>query len=91
MASSSRVPAPYSPRPTPPLPASLPVFLTRELRDIQETLAGVLALLPQDAVMAPDNPVSGMIRRAVAPWRPVIGQTADRWVSYQAGAWAYLV
>ena len=91
MAANNRnEPTPYHPRPLPPRPESLPVFVTRELRDLEATLTSVLALLPRNASAAPSDPVPGMIRRAVAPWRPVAGQTKDRWVSFDGNAWTYL-
>lgn len=91
MASTARAyPTPYIASPPPLDPSGLNVYLQKELAALQRTIAGVVVMLPQDAIAAPAKPQDGMIRRSMAPWRPVAGQTADRWVIYLAGAWGYL-
>lgn len=74
----------------PPDPANLPTYLARELRSLERVIDGLLDFLPRDANAAPRNPLVGMIRRAVAPWRPVAGQSSDRWVQYDGTQWTYL-
>jgi hypothetical protein len=90
MAAGTPYPKPYQTRSPPSLPDPTNSYLTLELRSIQETLRGVLDMMPQDAIAAPAAPREGMMRLAKSPWRPVAGQTADKWVTYVNGAWAYL-
>jgi hypothetical protein len=84
-------PLPYAPRSAPIIPGGEAQYLQQELREIQDTLNGVLDMLPQEASAPPARPRPGMIRRAVAPWRPV-GGTADVWVSWHpaTASWALL-
>lgn len=84
---STPFPTPYSPSPSPNLPGGDNKWLTKEFRNIQTTLAGVLTLLPQAAVAPPASPLAGMIRHSEAPWRPLVGQTTDQWVQYLGGSW----
>ncbi len=86
---STVYPVPYSPRVAPTLPGGEMPYLRQELIAIQATLDGVLALLPQVATIAPSAPHTGMIRKAISPWRPVSGQTSDRWVIYNGTTWDY--
>lgn len=69
-----------------------PANLTREFQAIQDTLTGVLDMLPQRTSVAPPRPRDGMVRFSVTPWWPVAGQAADRWVIFNddLDAWAYL-
>ena len=65
-------------------------YLAQELTKIQEALQAIQNLTPQQCSIAPPKPLPTMIRFAMAPWRPVAGQTTDKWVTYVNGAWAYL-
>lgn len=69
-----------------------PANLTREFQALQDTLTGVLDMLPQRTSEAPLRPRDGMIRLSLSPWWPVAGQAADRWVIYDGTTelWAYL-
>ena len=73
----------------PPGDKGLDVYMKRALQQISASITSLLTLTPQVATKAPVPPVVGMQRLAVAPWRPVAGQTADRWVTYYGGAWVY--
>jgi hypothetical protein len=89
----ARYPRSYRPRlPAPTEGVAVQRHLAEELRAVQETLEGVLDMLPQSASEAPPRPRNGMIRRAESPWRPVVGQTTDRWVIYDDATpgWSYL-
>lgn len=86
---SSVYPVPYSPRVAPTLPGGEMPYLRQELLSVQTTLDGVLSLLPRVATIAPAVPRVGMIRKAMSPWRPVSGQSSDRWVIYDGLVWTY--
>lgn len=88
--SAGTAPLPYVPGNLPGAPQGLPRYLQDELRRLEATLQTVILLTPQTATRAPRVPIDGMQRYAKDPWRPVVGQTTDRWVTYVAGAWAYL-
>lgn len=90
MSTSPTFPTPYVPRPVPTIDGGDAVYLQRELRALQVSVQSLIFMSPQNASLPPDRPRSGMIRRAVSPWRPVAGQTTDRWVSYDGSAWGYL-
>jgi hypothetical protein len=68
---------------------SSPVYLQNQLRALSATLEQMRQMTPQPATKAPASPVNGMHRLACAPWRPVVGQTTDRWVTYYSGNWIY--
>lgn len=83
------------PRPYVPLGRGIidphdPRYLFDQLNAIAQSLNTLVLLCPQVATKAPHPPQETMIRYAKAPWRPVSGQTADAWVTYVNGAWAYL-
>lgn len=82
-------PAAFVPDGSPNLPGGDDKYLRAQLAAIQTTLDQVLNMLPQVATAAPVRPQAGMIRKAVSPWRPVVGQTTDRWVVYSGTAWEY--
>lgn len=80
-------------RPTAPgpfVPSDIPgdgeqsVALVAEFRKVSVALAGLNRLVPQVATAAPKLPVDGMIRLSRSPWWPSAGQTADKWVYYDA-------
>jgi hypothetical protein len=86
----STFPTSYIPNRVPTLPDGLSVFLTKEFRNIQDTLNGIRIMLPQEAAAAPSILKPGMIRFAKSPWHPASGQTSDAWVSYDAGVWTLI-
>ena len=86
-------PKTYRPRfPVPGDEGPRAAHFAEELRALQETLEGVLYLLPQRSIAAPARPREGMIRYSMTPWWPVAGQAADRWVIYceDTNVWNYL-
>ena len=86
------LPIPYTRGDFPTLPGGDTTYVREELSHIQATLDAILTLLPQGAVAAPKRLRHGMVRRSMAPWWPVSGQAADKWVWYDADlpGWAYL-
>jgi hypothetical protein len=86
------VPLPYTPSPAPTLDGGDVLWGQQQFDRISATLNSLLALTPQPATAAPKAPQDGMIRLARSPWRPVSGQTADKWVYWDApsGSWLYL-
>lgn len=72
--------------------ASHGTFLADELRKIQMSLDAIARMTPQPATKAPVVVVDGMQRLARSPWWPVVAQSADAWVYYDAvlGSWHYL-
>lgn len=86
------MPTAYTPRPLPTLGTDLRTYAQRELRDVGDSIGSILLMLPQDAVAVPAKLVHGMIRKAKSPWRPVAGQTTDRWVIYDQDVpgWKYI-
>lgn len=81
---------PYVVGSPPALPDGERRFLLDELRKIEATLRDVVDLSPQETTTEPRRPRSSMIRRARAPWRPVVGQTTDAWVYFDGDEWVYL-
>jgi hypothetical protein len=81
-----RYPTPYQRR-TPPTGPVSPEYLRVELTNIQQTLAQMLSMFPQAATVAPGRPQEGMVRFAMAPWRPIGGTTTDGWVIFNGTAW----
>lgn len=82
----------YTPAVLPILPGGEGPYTQAELRRLQTVLGAYLNLLPQAAIKAPVTLVDGMIRMARDPWWPVAGQTADKWVYFDAAGavWRYL-
>ena len=83
MAARPTTPGTYSPRDV-PRDDDISPFLTDEFRQIGATLAGLVRIIPQPATAAPKNPVDCMVRMSRSPWRPLVGQTVDTWVYYDA-------
>ena len=84
------VPTAYVRGPAPTSVEGYQTYVANELAKIARSIDSLVALSPQAAIKAPARPIENMIRFAKAPWRPVAGQTTDRWVCYVAGNWAYL-
>lgn len=89
-ASGGTVPTPYGTGPTPIDTTGYQNYVQKELEKIATSLSTICALLPQAATRAPTKPIENMQRFSKDPWRPVAGQTTDRWVTYVNGAWVYL-
>lgn len=83
-------PTPFRRGSPPSIPGGDRQFLVEELRRLELTLRDLCDLVPQETNTPPTRPRSGMIRRALAPWRPVVGQTEDAWVSFDGASWTYL-
>lgn len=75
----------------PLLPGGEGPFAQREFDKLETVLSSHTDMLPQAATKAPSVLADGMIRLARNPWRPVSGQTVDKWVYYDAagGIWRY--
>jgi hypothetical protein len=89
-AAGGTIPTPYIRGPAPLSPDGYPVYIGRELDKIAKAIRTLVDLAPQAAIKAPARPIENMIRFAKSPWRPVSGQTQDKWVTYVAGSWNYL-
>jgi len=90
MSTQGTTPSAYTPSSLPTIDGGIPTYTQRELLKIAAALAQTTTLTPQSCDKSPVNPIVGMQRLALAPWRPVSGQTTDRWVTYHGGAWVYL-
>ena len=83
-------PTPYRPAAPPTIPGGDRMFFLEEFTKLRRTLAEVQDMLPEKTNAAPGRPREGMVRKALSPWRPVVGQTTDKWVIYNGSAWEYL-
>lgn len=81
-----KYPTPYQRR-TPPTGPVSPEYLRVELTNLQASLNQVIIMLPQAAASAPAQPQQGMMRLALAPWRPLVGTTTDGWVVFNGTDW----
>lgn len=92
----SRTPGPaptgYVVGATPLIAGGDAVYLGRQLQAISDSILSLVRLTPQPATTPPRTLTDGMQRLARAPWWPVVGQTADRWVYFDGptGTWLYL-
>ena len=82
-------PRPYVPRQFPAFRdlTGASRYVLQDGKDTAATISDLLLAYPQVAVAAPANPSIGWIRKAMAPWRPLSGQTADQWVVFNGTDW----
>lgn len=85
-------PTPFQRSPQPLIDGGDGAYLRTELQNVHAAIESTQLFTPCPAIKAPASPVDGMIRLARKPWRPVAGQTVDKWVYYDGvgAVWRYL-